>query len=254
MKKLFVAITGVLAFLSVALQGEGQTTPRSVLYLKNGSIIRGTIIEMIPDSLIKIQTGDKNVFVYRYREIEKISSEQITSVPAVAYTAYTGPGFPPPAAGRSVIYFVSLNRMCPPYDFFHNDQYIGGLDKKNYMRYECDPGDQLFWSSSFIKDFLPATLKAGGVYVVIVDAGKGIQSPGARLTPVSADNKLFEPAAALIKEKEPFLIPEEKFEKRRNSLKNFIADMLNRYETDWKTTKKYQYITPEMAIPQEFIK
>lgn len=254
MKKLFIAISGILAFLSITFHGEGQTVTRSVLYLKNGSIIRGTIIEMIPDSLIKIQTGDKNVFVYKYREIEKISMEQITLVPAVAYASYTGPGFRPPAAGRSVIYFVSLNRMCAPYEFFHNDQYIGGLDKKNYVRYECDPGDHLFWSSSFIKDFLPATLKAGAVYIVIVDAAKGIPNPKSRLTPISADNELFEPAATLIKETEPFQISEEKFEKRRSKSKDFIADMLNRYETDWKTTKKYQNITPEMAIPSEYVK
>lgn len=254
MKNLFYLLMVILTLSFLPMRSEGQTNSRSVVYLKNGSIIRGTIIEMIPDSLIKIQTGDKNVFVYKYREIEKISSEQIKSVLAVTYAVSTVPGFPPPPAGKSVIYFVSLNRMCGPYNFFHNDQYIGGMDKKNYIRYECDPGDQLFWSSSFIKDFLPASLKEGAIYIVIIDAAKGIQNPKSRLTPISADNKLFESAAILIKEKEPYQLSEEKFEKKRNSLKDFIADMLNRYETDWKTTKQYQYISPELAIPQEFIK
>lgn len=46
-----------------------------VVYLKNGSIIRGQIIEKIPDSIVKIQTKDGNVFVYKVEEIEKITRE-----------------------------------------------------------------------------------------------------------------------------------------------------------------------------------
>jgi hypothetical protein len=39
------------------------------------SIIRGTIIEQIPNEKIKIQTSEGNVFVYKYDEIEKITKE-----------------------------------------------------------------------------------------------------------------------------------------------------------------------------------
>lgn len=48
---------------------------RDVVYLKNGSIIRGTILEIIPDSTIRIQTGDGNVFVYPMGDVEKIVKE-----------------------------------------------------------------------------------------------------------------------------------------------------------------------------------
>lgn len=46
-----------------------------VLYLKNGSVIRGIIIEQIPNLSIKIQTMDGSIFVYKMEEVEKITKE-----------------------------------------------------------------------------------------------------------------------------------------------------------------------------------
>jgi hypothetical protein len=48
---------------------------QDVVYLKNGSIIRGTIIEQIPNVSLKIETSDKNVFSYKIEEIEKMTRE-----------------------------------------------------------------------------------------------------------------------------------------------------------------------------------
>lgn len=45
------------------------------VYLKNGSIIKGLIIEQIPNSQIKIQTKDGSIFVFKMDEIEKITKE-----------------------------------------------------------------------------------------------------------------------------------------------------------------------------------
>ena len=45
-----------------------------VVYLKNGSIIRGIIIEQAPNRHIKIQSG-QNVFVYQMDEIDKMTKE-----------------------------------------------------------------------------------------------------------------------------------------------------------------------------------
>ena len=47
-----------------------------VVYLKNGSVIRGSIVEQIPNESVKIQTRDGNIFVYRIDEIQKIVKEQ----------------------------------------------------------------------------------------------------------------------------------------------------------------------------------
>lgn len=52
-----------------------QVNYQDVVYLKNGSIVRGIIIEQVPNKLIKIETSDKSIFVFQIDEIEKITKE-----------------------------------------------------------------------------------------------------------------------------------------------------------------------------------
>ena len=47
-----------------------------VVYLKNGGILHGTIIEQVPNVSIKIKTKDGNVFVYKMEEIMKMTKEE----------------------------------------------------------------------------------------------------------------------------------------------------------------------------------
>lgn len=55
---------------------------KDVVYLKNGSIIKCAILEMVPDKTIKIQTADGNIFVYNMSEVEKISKEAPAPAPS----------------------------------------------------------------------------------------------------------------------------------------------------------------------------
>jgi len=67
----------LLSMLIICNFSFGQNSMEDVVYLKNGSIIRGTIIEQIPNQSVKIQTKDRNVFVFKYDEIEKITKEPL---------------------------------------------------------------------------------------------------------------------------------------------------------------------------------
>jgi len=62
---LFVGLTYVLA----------QNSSIDIVYLKNGSIIYGTVTRIIPDSIINIKTNDGSLFVYPFSEVLKIESE-----------------------------------------------------------------------------------------------------------------------------------------------------------------------------------
>jgi hypothetical protein len=57
----------------------GQNSLEDVVYLKNGSIIRGVIVEQVPNQSLKIQTADRSLFVFRFDEIEKISKDYPTN-------------------------------------------------------------------------------------------------------------------------------------------------------------------------------
>lgn len=48
-----------------------------VVYLKNGGIIRGTIIEQIPEKSLNIVRFDGKAFRFKMKEIEKISKETV---------------------------------------------------------------------------------------------------------------------------------------------------------------------------------
>lgn len=52
---------------------------QDVVSLKNGSVIKGVIIEQVPNQSIKIQTADGSIFVYQMAEVEKISKELPTT-------------------------------------------------------------------------------------------------------------------------------------------------------------------------------
>lgn len=65
-----IALFLIFPFLLIA-----QNYEEDVVYLKNGSIIHGLIIEQIPNQSIKIQTKDNSIFFFKMEEIEKITKE-----------------------------------------------------------------------------------------------------------------------------------------------------------------------------------
>ena len=73
MKKLIA----VMLFLTISIISLAQQNYQDVVYLKNGGIIHGIIIELIPNKSIKIQTTDNNVFAYQMDEIDKIIKEPL---------------------------------------------------------------------------------------------------------------------------------------------------------------------------------
>ena len=52
---------------------------QEVVYLKNGSIVRGIVIEQVPGVSLKIQTSDGSVFAYPMSEVDKITKETAKS-------------------------------------------------------------------------------------------------------------------------------------------------------------------------------
>lgn len=73
MKTLFTALF-ISLFLLPCIYSQQM---EDVVYLKNGSIIRGTIIEQVPNESIKIKTKDGSVFAYKIEEVEKMTKEEI---------------------------------------------------------------------------------------------------------------------------------------------------------------------------------
>ena len=68
---LMVLVTLLLGVSSVFAQQSSQ----DVVYLKNGSVIRGVITEQVPNTSVKIRTTDGNQFVYAIADVSKMTKE-----------------------------------------------------------------------------------------------------------------------------------------------------------------------------------
>lgn len=72
--KKFIALA--MAVVATATMAFAAT---ETVYLKNGSVIKGEIIEQIPGKSIKVQTKDGSIWVYDVDEIEKITKEDASA-------------------------------------------------------------------------------------------------------------------------------------------------------------------------------
>jgi hypothetical protein len=75
MNRFIVYVVAVVVLLIAVSQAVPAQEMQDVVYLKNGGIIRGVIIEQVPGKSIKIQTRDGSVFVHQLDEVERITKE-----------------------------------------------------------------------------------------------------------------------------------------------------------------------------------
>lgn len=77
MKKVLIALIMLVSFSTYSMAQNSYT---EVVYLKNGSIIRGVVVEQVPNVSLKIKTADGSIFAYPMAEVVKITKEENTAV------------------------------------------------------------------------------------------------------------------------------------------------------------------------------
>ncbi len=75
MKKLSFSLLNIVLLVALFSMATAQVQQRDVVYLKNGSVIKGVVLEQIPDKTIRVQTSDGSIFVYQMSEVERIVKE-----------------------------------------------------------------------------------------------------------------------------------------------------------------------------------
>ena len=71
--KLRICALLLFTWVSTAWSQTGQS--KEVIHLKNGSVLRGTITEWVPEVSLTIQLADNSVFVCPIGDIAKVSRE-----------------------------------------------------------------------------------------------------------------------------------------------------------------------------------
>lgn len=79
MKKIILSLA-----LTLCVTLSFAQTLQDVVYLKNGSIVRGTITQMVPGEKVTISTADGSVFVYSMDDVSEMTKEQAVAQPGAS--------------------------------------------------------------------------------------------------------------------------------------------------------------------------
>lgn len=113
-------LTGILCLI-LSFIVNGQTPTEDVVYLKNGSIVRGTILEQIPGQSLKIQTTDNSLFIFTMEEIMKVTREEVPA-PKQNVASKTTP------SSADTIYQGKKRR------YYHNGQILSGKELNTLLK------------------------------------------------------------------------------------------------------------------------
>ncbi|MCX6267054.1 MAG: hypothetical protein NTW16_06815 [Bacteroidetes bacterium] len=167
-------------------------------------------------------------------------------------------GFNPPSEGKVVVYFARPGSYAKKFEFkiFKDDKFLCELRGENYLRYECEPGNHLFWSVSENHEYMEAALESGKTYIVRAMVTIGAFSGRVFFTPVLyTDKEKFDPAYTLIMQTAPFVPEAVEVEKMNKKQSKMIQENLKRYTSQKAEGKlKISILSSDMAIPAEALK
>ena len=155
----------------------------------------------------------------------------------------------PPTEGKSVIYLLRTTGLgsLMNFRFFKEETYLGKFNGKNYLRYECEPGEHLFWVKAENIDFLKVNLAADRIYLVEVNAVMGGFSAGVKYRIVDYTNeKQMKRIRKLLAKKDPKVFTEEQLSQNKEKMNEIIKSGMLKIQEKIKEGKKGKVIKPDM--------
>ena len=76
MKRMLILIVAAMPLVGASAQSQRET-----VYLHNGSVIKGEVIEAVPGESIKVKTADGSIFVYDMADVERITKDADDTAP-----------------------------------------------------------------------------------------------------------------------------------------------------------------------------
>ena len=143
------------------------------------------------------------------------------------------PEIEPPSEGKAVVYFMRISSLgfAINFSYFHNDKFIGKFNGPKYMRYECEPGEQLFWGWSENRDFVLADLDTGKVYFIEAVPQMGGLKAQVQLIPLDPkDTKRMDKVFKLMAKKPSEVFTEAELEAENLKLKEDITKGMEKYQ------------------------
>ena len=157
--------------------------------------------------------------------------------------------FEAPTEGKAVVYFLRPSSLGAAINFryFDSDQFIGRFNGSKYMRYECEPGEHLFWANAENRDWITANLEAGKIYLIEAKVQMGGFKARVHLVPLETGNeKKMKKVNKLISKKPPVTITQQDISKMNKKLADYIQGSLEKYETKFKNEQEIIHISADM--------
>jgi hypothetical protein len=170
---LFIIMCLTFSLLSKPL--FAQETLQDVVYLKDGSVVRGTIVEQIPGISIKIRTNDGSEFVYKMDLISRITKEaprhpnqnrhdRLTETPRTSLISLNPIGFVAPSG----IAWIGYERhLAPQWTLQARLDYVQYEDRWEEYSEKYDETGNGFGAGITIRGFLPSSHAFGGFFAAV---------------------------------------------------------------------------------------
>ena len=144
-----------------------------------------------------------------------------------------GQNIEPAPKDKAVVYFTrtSYVGLINNFSYFDSTKLIGVFDSRKYIRYECEPGNRLFWARSENKSFIEAELEAGKIYFIEALPTMGLLKVGVELKPIDPnDTKKMNKIFKLLKKKPSESFSAQQIQAERERLKGVVDRGMKKYE------------------------
>lgn len=160
----------------------------------------------------------------------------------------------PPSMGKTVIYFLRTSSAGSLMNirYFDSEKYLGKFNGRSYIRYECEPGEHVFWIKAENIDVLKADLQEGKVYFIETNAVMGAFSAGAKFQFIQLDNqRKLKRINKLFEKKTESVFSEEELKNGAYENRFVIKRGLEKVEKKLKKTKKHKVLSSDMFVDFE---
>ncbi len=154
-----------------------------------------------------------------------------------------------PKEGKSLVYFVRPSGLGALINFkyFDGEQYLGKFNGSNYIIYECNPGEHLFWASAENREFVEADLRENSVYIIEARPMMGAIKARISLIPIEVDNvKAMKKINRLLSRKEAKKMDSTTLERDSKKFEYYIKNGLKRHQELTNSNKKIKQLRAEM--------
>jgi len=154
---------------------------------------------------------------------------------------------------KATVYFSRANSLgfLINFTFFDKEKAIGRFDGVKYLKYECEPGEHLFWARSENKSFVEANLIAGQTYLIDVVPQMGGIKAAVKLVPVDVNNYKLKPIQKLFASKKAEYFSEIDLQNLQNEMQEVIERGMEKYNEMKSSGKQIPKLLPEMTVQKE---